>query len=114
VSGLLDVGDGNQVYWESHGDGTPALVVHGGPRSGCGPYYLEFFDMSGYCVVLVDQRNCGKSLPHASDPAQSPLGNAWILHRVWPRADLTVVDDAGPMTAGAIDAVRAATDRFSS
>ena len=36
VSGLLDVGYGNEVYWESHGEGAPALVVHGGPGSGCG------------------------------------------------------------------------------
>ncbi len=31
--GMLDVGDGNRVYWEVCGnpDGKPALVVHGGP-----------------------------------------------------------------------------------
>jgi proline iminopeptidase len=31
--GLLDVGDGNLVYWESCGnpDGKPAVMVHGGP-----------------------------------------------------------------------------------
>src|SRR5205823_14752562 len=35
--GMLDVGDGNLVYWETRGnpDGKPALVVHGGPGSGC-------------------------------------------------------------------------------
>jgi len=45
---------------------------------------------------------------------QSPLGNAWTLHRAWPRAELTVVDDAGhSMTPGTIAAVRAATGRFS-
>ena len=34
---MLDVGDGNLVYWEARGnpDGKPALVVHGGPGSGC-------------------------------------------------------------------------------
>ena len=34
-SGLLDVGDGNLVYWETCGnpDGVPALIVHGGPGS---------------------------------------------------------------------------------
>ena len=34
--GMLDVGDGNRVYWEASGnpDGKPALVVHGGPGSG--------------------------------------------------------------------------------
>ena len=46
---------------------------------------------------------------------QAPIGNAWALHRAWPRAELTVVDDAGhSMTPGTIAAVRAATDRFSS
>lgn len=35
--GMLDTGDGNLVYWEACGnpDGKPALVVHGGPGSGC-------------------------------------------------------------------------------
>ena len=75
MSGLLDVGDGHRIFWEAHGDGTPALVVHGGPGSGCGLYYLEFFDMSLFRVVLVDQRNCGKSRPHASDPATDLSAN---------------------------------------
>ena len=26
---------------------------------------------------------------------QAPIGNAWALKRVWPRADLWIVDDAG-------------------
>jgi len=35
--GLLDVGDGNLVYWETCGnpDGKPAVMVHGGPGHGC-------------------------------------------------------------------------------
>ena len=35
-SGLLDVGDGNAIYWEASGNplGRPALVLHGGPGSG--------------------------------------------------------------------------------
>jgi proline iminopeptidase len=81
VSGLLDVGDGHRIFWEAHGDGTPALVVHGGPGSGCGLYYLEFFDMSLFRVVLVDQRSCGKSRPHASDPA-TDLGANTTAHLV--------------------------------
>jgi proline iminopeptidase len=44
-------------------------VLHGGPGSGCVPGYLEFFDLSRYRVVMFDQRNCGLSKPHASDPA---------------------------------------------
>ncbi|BDZ45217.1 hypothetical protein GCM10025866_11260 [Naasia aerilata] len=32
-SGWLDVGDGQQVYWEAVGnpDGKPAVFLHGGP-----------------------------------------------------------------------------------
>jgi proline iminopeptidase len=71
AQGLLDVGDGNRVYWETCGnpDGKPALVVHGGPGSGCSTSMRQAFDPARYRVVLFDQRGCGRSLPHASDPA---------------------------------------------
>lgn len=69
--GLLDVGDGNRIYWEACGDpdGKPALVVHGGPGSGCGTGSRRYFDPERYRLVLFDQRGCGRSIPHASDPA---------------------------------------------
>jgi proline iminopeptidase len=69
--GLLDVGDGNNIYWETCGnpDGKPALVVHGGPGSGCSTGQRRAFDPRRYRVVLFDQRGCGRSTPHASDPA---------------------------------------------
>jgi len=69
-SGLLDVGDGNLVYWEVSGnpDGRPALVVHGGPGSGCAPGMRRAFDPRHYRIVLFDQRGCGRSTPHASEP----------------------------------------------
>ncbi|MFE3825860.1 prolyl aminopeptidase [Streptomyces sp. NPDC059092] len=69
--GLLDVGDGNRVHWEVCGNprGKPALVVHGGPGSGSHPNARRHFDPERYRVVLFDQRNCGRSTPHASDPA---------------------------------------------
>ncbi len=68
--GMLDVGDGNHVYWETCGypDGRPALVVHGGPGSGCSAGRRRMFDPARYRVVLFDQRGCGRSTPHASDP----------------------------------------------
>jgi proline iminopeptidase len=67
---MLDVGDSNHVYWETCGnpDGRAALVVHGGPGSGCGPGSRRQFDPEHYRVVLFDQRGCGRSTPHASDP----------------------------------------------
>ncbi|MFG2790907.1 prolyl aminopeptidase [Streptomyces sp. NPDC048419] len=66
--GMLDVGDGNRVYWEACGnpDGKPALVLHGGPGSGCSPYFRRLFDPAAYRIVLLDQRGCGRSTPHAS------------------------------------------------
>ncbi|MGY6022303.1 prolyl aminopeptidase [Streptomyces spinosirectus] len=66
--GMLDVGDGNRVYWEVCGnpDGKPALVLHGGPGSGCSPYFRRLFDPAVYRIVLLDQRGCGRSTPHAS------------------------------------------------
>lgn len=66
--GMLDVGDGNRVYWETCGNprGKPALVLHGGPGSGCTPYPRRLFDPEAYRIVLLDQRGCGRSTPHAS------------------------------------------------
>ena len=68
--GMLDVGDGNLVSWETCGNpaGKPAVVLHGGPGSGCTPGWRRFFDPAAYRIVLFDQRNCGRSTPHASDP----------------------------------------------
>ncbi len=76
-SGMLDVGDGNLIYWEScgHPDGKPAVVLHGGPGSGCGPGWRRYFDPSAYRVVLFDQRGCGRSRPGVSDPAVSLATN---------------------------------------
>ncbi|MET7465562.1 prolyl aminopeptidase [Nonomuraea sp. NPDC005501] len=69
--GHLDTGDGHLVYWEVCGNpvGKPALVVHGGPGSGCSPGQRRSFDPERFRIILFDQRNCGRSLPHASDPA---------------------------------------------
>lgn len=70
-SGLLHTGDGNLVYWETCGnpDGVPALIVHGGPGSGCTAGARRSLDPARFRIVLFDQRNCGRSRPHASDPA---------------------------------------------
>lgn len=69
--GVLDAGDGHLVHWEVCGnpDGKPALVVHGGPGSGCSTGVRSYFDPDRYRVVLFDQRGCGRSTPHAADPA---------------------------------------------
>lgn len=68
--GMLEVGEGNQIYWEQYGapGGKPAVVVHGGPGSGATDWWKRFFDPSAYRVVLFDQRNSYRSRPHASEP----------------------------------------------
>jgi proline iminopeptidase len=69
-TGMLDTGDGNLIYWETSGNpkGKPALVVHGGPGSGSSPSLRRFFDPEKYLIIQFDQRGCGRSSPHASDP----------------------------------------------
>jgi proline iminopeptidase len=68
--GMLEVGGGDRVYWEQCGNpaGKPAVVLHGGPGSGCAPWFRRLFDPAAYRIVLFDQRNCGRSTPHASAP----------------------------------------------
>nr|CEL18855.1 Proline iminopeptidase [Kibdelosporangium sp. MJ126-NF4] len=67
-SGMLDVGDGHQVYWEVSGnpEGKPAVVLHGGPGSGTNPLQRRHFDPELYRIVLFDQRGSGRSTPHVS------------------------------------------------
>lgn len=69
-SGELLVGDGHRVYWEVSGnpEGKPVVFLHGGPGSGTSPWQRRFFDPEKYRIVLLDQRGCGKSTPHASEP----------------------------------------------
>jgi proline iminopeptidase len=45
---------------------------------------------------------------------QAPLANAWELKRVWPRAELLIVDNAGhaPTNQGVTQELIRATDRF--
>lgn len=68
-TGLLDVGDGHRMYWETCGDpaGPPVLLLHGGPGSGWSPRSRLMID-AGYRAVLFDQRGSGRSRPLASDP----------------------------------------------
>src|SRR4051794_28070185 len=69
-SGLLDVGNGNAVYWDVRGnpDGTPAVVVHGGPGAPS-TGMPNMLDPVAYRVVAIHQRNSGNSTPSAADPA---------------------------------------------
>ena len=67
-SGMLDVGDGHEIYWEVSGNplGKPALFLHGGPGGGCYADHRRLFDPDHYRIVLFDQRGCGRSKPVGS------------------------------------------------
>ncbi len=70
TSGMLDVGDGHHIHWETSGapDGKPAVLLHGGPGGGASPRHRRLFDPEKYRIVQFDQRNCGRSTPSAADP----------------------------------------------
>jgi len=59
-----------RVYYEQLGnpDGKPALIVHGGPGGGAMRRPTRAWDPEAYRIIRYDQRNCGRSTPHASDP----------------------------------------------
>jgi proline iminopeptidase len=71
MAGMADVGHflplshGHTMYYEVHGkvDGPVALVLHGGPGAGLSPRSVKLFDLTRWCVILYDQRGCGKSTP---------------------------------------------------
>ena len=63
----IAVSDLHTVYFEQCGnpEGQPVLLVHGGPGGGIHPLYRQFFNPDFYRIILVDQRGCGQSTPHA-------------------------------------------------
>ncbi|SDF82273.1 proline iminopeptidase [Lentzea fradiae] len=67
--GMLDVGDGNQVYWETVGNpgGKPAVFLHGGPGAPS-KGARKALDAEKFRLVIFHQRGAGLSTPHASDP----------------------------------------------
>jgi proline iminopeptidase len=61
----LTVGEGHVLNVEEYGhaQGIPALVLHGGPGSGCSPLQRRFFDPRRYRIICPDQRGAGGSRP---------------------------------------------------
>ncbi len=66
-TGILDVGDGHEIYYERCGTpgAKPVVFIHGGPGGGCSPDHRRLFDPEAYDIMLFDQRGCGRSIPHA-------------------------------------------------
>ncbi|WP_342375971.1 prolyl aminopeptidase [Myxococcus stipitatus] len=65
--GRLRVSPLHELYFEECGNpkGKPVVFVHGGPGGGTDAKQRRFFDPSAYRIILVDQRGCGRSTPHA-------------------------------------------------
>ena len=61
----LAVPGGHEIHVQQSGSpqGLPALVLHGGPGSGCSPLLPRFFDPQRYRIICVDQRGAGLSRP---------------------------------------------------
>ncbi len=81
-TGMLDVGDGQLIYWEVSGNprGKPAVFLHGGPGGESTALHRRLFDPAKYRIVLLDQRGSGRSLPHASSPeADLSTNTTWHL-----------------------------------
>jgi proline iminopeptidase len=66
-SEMIQVSPLHSVYVEQCGAprGRPAIALHGGPGGGLSPEMRRFFDPGRYRIVLMDQRGCGRSTPHA-------------------------------------------------
>ncbi len=66
--GRLTVSGGHELYFEESGNrsGKPVLIVHGGPGGGSNPTMRRLHDPNRYRIILLDQRGCGRSTPHAS------------------------------------------------
>jgi proline iminopeptidase len=75
--GMLDVGDGQVVHWETSGNpaGRPAILLHGGPGGGSHAGMRGVFDPTAYSIVQFDQRGCGRSTPSVSDLATNLTTN---------------------------------------
>lgn len=67
-SHVLAVSGGHRLHVDEFGvaGGVPALVLHGGPGSGCSPLLRRFFDPQRYRVICPDQRGAGLSQPRGA------------------------------------------------
>jgi proline iminopeptidase len=68
ASGWMPTGGPHEIYYEECGrpGGKPCVILHGGPGGATNPTMRRFFDPAKWRMVLLDQRGCGRSRPHAS------------------------------------------------
>lgn len=63
-------------------DGIPAVVLHGGPGSGCSPLLRRVFDPARYRIVCPDQRGAGGSRPRGGIEHNTTDDLIADLHRI--------------------------------
>ena len=80
-SGHMATGGKHRIYYEQCGNpaGVPVVVLHGGPGGGTSPNLRCYFNPDGYRIILLDQRGCGKSTPHASEDISLEDNTTWHL-----------------------------------
>jgi proline iminopeptidase len=62
----IRVSGGHVLHDQESGSeaGILALVLHGGPGSGCSPVLRRIFDPQRYRIVCIDQRGAGCNTQH--------------------------------------------------
>lgn len=80
-SGHMATDGKHRIYYEQCGNpaGIPVVVLHGGPGGGTSPNLRCYFNPDGYRIILLDQRGCGKSTPHASEDISLEDNTTWHL-----------------------------------
>ena len=63
----LKVSDIHEIFIEQSGNsnGKPVIFLHGGPGGGIEPVYRQYFNPDKWRIIILDQRGCGQSTPHA-------------------------------------------------
>src|SRR3990167_10054141 len=65
--GFLRVSAIHEIWYSQYGNpnGTPVIVLHGGPGAGCDEETVKLFDPEFWRIILLDQRAAKRSKPFA-------------------------------------------------
>ncbi len=82
--GMLTVSDHHTLYYATYGNpqGTPVVVLHGGPGFGCDDSMSRFFNQDKWHIVMFDQRASGRSTPLGCLEENSPQHSIADLERL--------------------------------